>query len=188
MNYAALMKSTFDSVAETPIHAWEDFAERCEVVSFNKNDTIKSANKIERYFSFILKGSIGVFLWKKNQWVCLDFAFDNHFFSDYFSILLKQPSPLQIIALENSEILRLSADEYDRLTSEPDGKMIRLHATEMSYIQKQQQQIELLTKSASERYQLLLARFPDIHNRITQNHIASYLGITPQSLSRIRKT
>jgi CRP-like cAMP-binding protein len=57
----------------------------------------------------------------------------------------------------------------------------------MSFVSKQQQQIELLTKSAKERYIILLQQFPNIQNRIAQNHIASYLGITPQSLSRIRR-
>jgi predicted transcriptional regulator len=60
-------------------------------------------------------------------------------------------------------------------------------AAEMSFVGKQQQQIQLLTLSAKERYQILLQVFPNIQNRIAQNHIASYLGITPQSLSRIKK-
>jgi CRP-like cAMP-binding protein len=61
-------------------------------------------------------------------------------------------------------------------------------SAETSFVEKQQQQIELLTKTAEERYKILLKRFPEIHQRIAQKHIASYLGITPQSLSRIRST
>jgi len=57
---------------------------------------------------------------------------------------------------------------------------------EASFVEKQQQQIELLTKTAEERYRILQKKFPDIHQRIAQKHIASYIRITPQSLSRIR--
>ena len=59
-------------------------------------------------------------------------------------------------------------------------------SAESSFVEKQQQQIELLTKTAEERYRILQTKFPNIHQRIAQKHIASYLGITPQSLSRIR--
>lgn len=166
---------------------WEAFAESCEPVDFNKEEVIKPQNTTERFFYFIIKGSAGVFLWKENNFVCLDFAFDNHFCSDYMSLLTKQASPLQVVALENSQMLRMSAQQYARITQEPVGQVLRLVAAESSFLGKQQQQIELLTKSAKERYEILLQQFPGIQNRISQHHLASYLGITPQSLSRIRR-
>jgi CRP/FNR family transcriptional regulator, anaerobic regulatory protein len=185
--YVPLLKSSFEFFSDAPIKAWEDFADKCTVVSYNKDEVIKAQNSSERYFYFIIQGSVGVFLWKENNFVCLDFAFDRHFCSDYMSILTKQSTPLQVVALENTLVLRMTASDYDMITQEPIGKILRLVAAEMSYVGKQQQQIELLTKSAKERYEILLKQFPDIKNRIAQNHIASYLGITPQSLSRIRK-
>lgn len=185
--YALQLKSTFDLFYEAPKEAWINFAEKCQVVSYKKDEVIKSQNTTEKFFNFIIKGSIGIFLWKENNFVCLDFAFDKHFCSDYMSLLTKQPTPLQMVALENSQMLRMTANDYDIITQEPIGKVLRLVAAEMSFVGKQQQQIELLTKSAKERYEILLQQFPNIQNRIAQNHIASYLGITPQSLSRIRK-
>ncbi len=185
--YAFLLKSSFDTFFKAPVEVWESFAANCDVVSFKKDEIIKYQNSKERYFYYIIKGSAGIFLWKENNFVCLDFAFDGHFCSDYMSLLTKQASPLQVVALENSQMLRMTTQNYDLLTQQPIGKILRLVAAEMSYIGKQQQQIDLLTKSAKERYQLLLKQFPNIQNRIAQNHIASYLGITPQSLSRIRR-
>jgi CRP-like cAMP-binding protein len=67
------------------------------------------------------------------------------------------------------------------------GMVIMRISAETSFIEKQQQQIELLTKSAEERYHILSIKYPNIFQRVAQKHIASYLGITPQSLSRIRK-
>jgi CRP-like cAMP-binding protein len=186
--YVPILKSSFDSFFEAPKEAWIDFAEKCQVVSFKKDEVIKSQNSTEKYFYFIISGSIGIFLWKENNFVCLDFAFDGHFCSDYMSLLMKQPTPLQMVTLENSQMLRMTAKDYDLITKEPIGKVLRLVAAEMSFVGKQQQQIELLTKSAKERYEILLQQFPNIQNRIAQNHIASYLGITPQSLSRIRRS
>ncbi len=185
--YVPALKASFDVFFEAPQKAWEDFAEKCEVISFGKDEVVKLQNTTERYFYFIIKGSVGIFLWKENNFVCLDFAFDGHFCSDYMSLLTKQATPLRIVALENTITLRMTATNYDLITQEPIGKVLRLVAAEMSFVGKQQQQIELLTKSVKERYEILLKQFPDIQNRIAQNHIASYLGITPQSLSRIRR-
>jgi CRP-like cAMP-binding protein len=185
--YVPILKSSFDSFFEAPKETWEDFADKCDVVSFKKDEIIKMQNTSERYFYFIINGSVGIFIWKENNFVCLDFAFDGHFCSDYMSLLIKQPTPLQMVALENTKMLRITAKDYELITQEPIGKVLRLVAAEMSFVGKQQQQIELLTKSAKERYEILQHQFPNIQNRIAQNHIASYLGITPQSLSRIRR-
>jgi CRP/FNR family transcriptional regulator, anaerobic regulatory protein len=200
--YVPLLKASFDAFFIAPIETWEEFAKKCEVVSFKKDEVIKGQNLPERHFYYILSGSVGIFLWKENNFVCLDFAFDGHFCSDYMSLLTKQPTPLQVVALENTHMLRMTAASYDVLTKQtvplisnknelidipPAGIALRLVAAEMSFVAKQQQQIELLTKSAKERYKILLKQFPSIQNRISQNHIASYLGITPQSLSRIRR-
>lgn len=81
----------------------------------------------------------------------------------------------------------LSKERFDLLAQTPMGMIMMRISAETSFIEKQQQQIELLTKSAEERYRILSTKFPEIHQRVAQKHIASYLGITPQSLSRIRK-
>ncbi len=185
--YAPLLKSSFDVFFEAPKEVWEEFVEKCTVVSFKKDEVIKVQNSIERYFYYIIRGSVGIFLWKENNFVCLDFAFNGHFCSDYMSLLTKQPTPLQVVTLENTQMLRMTTSDYHLITQQPIGKILRLVAAEVSFVGKQEQQIDLLTKSAKERYEILLQRFPDIQNRIAQNHIASYLGITPQSLSRIRR-
>jgi len=185
-SYSEILKSTFDSVYMAPIEAWDQFASACDFVVFEKDETIKSADSTERYFYFLLKGSAGMFLWKENNFVCLDFVFDKQFCADTMSLFTGKKTPIMVKALERTEALRMTADNFQNLTKKNIGVVIRRIAAEISFVEKQQQQIELLTKSAKERYKNLLHQQPNIHNRITQNHIASYLGITPQSLSRIR--
>jgi len=186
-DFAPSLKAAFDSFYPAPIETWEEFAEHCDVVTFKKDDVIKLQFTTERYFYFILEGSAGVFLWKENNFVCLDFAFEHEFCSDYMSILTQAATPLQVVALEPATLLRMTTENYQRITQEPMGKILRMVAAEMSFIGKQKQQIDLLTLTASERYAMLLQQFPNIQNRVAQNHIASYLGITPQSLSRIKR-
>ncbi|MCS7037826.1 MAG: Crp/Fnr family transcriptional regulator [Saprospiraceae bacterium] len=187
MDYAAILKETFDPVFCAPLEAWQQFAGACRPVLIRKDETIKHPGAAERALYFILSGSAGLFLWKEGHSVCLDFAFDRQFCADYMSLLTGQPTPLEVVALEKSEMLRLSAADFHALTHKTVGHMIRLVAAETSFVDKQQQQIELLTLTAAERYARLQERFPGIAHRIAQKHIASYLGITPQSLSRIRR-
>lgn len=183
---AEILKKSFDNYFNAPIEAWTEFATLCESVSFKKDQVIKSQGTTEKYFYFILKGSVGVFLWKENNFVCLDFAFDGNFCGDYMSLLINKPTELEVVALENSEMLRISKVNFEKLGRKSIGQVIMRISAESSFVEKQQQQIELLTKTAKERYEILLEKFPDIHQRIAQKHIASYLGITPQSLSRLR--
>ena len=84
-------------------------------------------------------------------------------------------------------MVRIKSTDFYKLGLTPVGQIIIQISAETSFIDKQQQQIELLTKTAEERYKILLNKFPNIYNRVAQKYIASYLGITPQSLSRIRK-
>ena len=184
---AETIKKSFDNYFEAPIEAWIEFAKFCEPVSFLKDDIIKKQDTVEKYFYFILSGSAGLFLWKENNFVCLDFAFENSFCCDYMSLLLKSQTPLQVVALEKCNMVRITSENFYNLGRTPIGQIIIQISAETSFVDKQQQQIELLTKTARERYLILSKKYPNIYQRVAQKHIASYLGITPQSLSRIRK-
>ncbi|MBK8041738.1 MAG: Crp/Fnr family transcriptional regulator [Haliscomenobacter sp.] len=133
------------------------------------------------------KGAEAFSFWKENNYVCLDLMFEDAFFGDYMSLITRRASPLETRALENSEMLRISSSNVDRLKDTSMGKLIFLISAEWSYVDKQQQQIDLLLKTAEQRYLDLLEKHPDIIRRTPQKHVASYLGITTQSLSRIRR-
>ncbi len=181
------LKIAFDPYFDAPIEAWIQFAQLCEFVSFKKNEIIKHAGETEQYGYFILKGSGGVFLWKENNYVCLDIMLENNFFGDYMSLINQQNSPLETIAIEDSEMLKISSKNISQLKQTGMGQLIFLISAESSFVDKQQQQIDLLLKTAEERYFELLEKQPELIKRIPQKFIASYLGITTQSLSRIRK-
>lgn len=181
------LKASFDPHFEAPLLAWEQFAELCELVTFKKNEIIKPYGKPEQYGYFILKGSGGVFVWKENNYVCLDLMYEEAFFGDYMSLITKEPSELETMALEHSEMLRISRTNIDLLKQTEMGRTLFLISAEFSFVDKQRQQIDLLLKTAEQRYRELLEKQPLLIQRTSQKHIASYLGITTQSLSRLRK-
>lgn len=182
-----VLKKAFDKHFEAPLEAWKVFADLCEEVSFKKNERIKGANQIAHFGYFLLEGACGLFVWKENNFICTDLFLEHHFFGDDLSLLTGKPSPIEIVALEKSRLLRISKSNMETLKKTPMGSMLFLAGEENTTIEKQSQQIEIMTKSAEERYLNLMKNRPEILQRIHQKHIASYLGITTQSLSRIRK-
>jgi len=180
------LKESFDKYFDAPIEVWKSFVDLCEEVHFKKNERIKAAGQTEKNAYFILSGACGIFLWKENNYVCLDIVLENNFFADHMSLITEKPSPLESIALEKTTTLKISASNIAKLKKSPFGSILFLLGAENSFVEKQQQQIDLLTKTAEQRYFELMQKSPEVIQRIPQKHIASYLGITTQSLSRIR--
>lgn len=182
------IKQAFDPYFNVPIEAWKSFADLGEIITTTKDQTIKNSDTTEKYLSFILKGSGGILLWHNTNFVCIDLCYEGEFFGDYMSFLNQQPTLLEAVTFEPSELFRISKANFDKLSSNTEfGDKICRFASEALFVHKQKQQIDILTKTATERYIELQARQPKIIQRTPQKHIASYLGVTPQSLSRIRK-
>ncbi|CAL2076184.1 Crp/Fnr family transcriptional regulator [Tenacibaculum sp. 190524A02b] len=185
--YASILKKAFDPYYNAPITIWEYFSDLCEEITFKKNQKIKEVNTVSKFGYFLLEGACGFFVFKKNYFVCTDLYLENCFFGDNSSLFTGKASPVEIVALENSKLLRISKSNIDELKKMQIGALL-FHTGELhSNIEKQQQQIEMMTMTAEEKYMNLLETNPEVLKRIHQKHIASYLGITPQSLSRIRK-
>lgn len=185
-NVGILLKKAFDPFVEMPLHVWESFAAHGEIYEAKKNEIIKSFDQIEKHMHFILKGSGGIFLYKENNSVCTDLCFEGDFFGDYLSFLKQQVTGMEVICFEDSTLFKIDRTNFRKLASTEFGKVISQMAADNLFIQKQTQQLDLLSKTAEERYREILKKYPDVVLRTPSKYLASYLGITPESLSRIR--
>ena len=186
-NLAQIFKDSFDPYFNAPIEIWQYFAELGEVIEVKKNEIIKKSGEQEKYFYFILKGSGGIMVYQNNNYLCIDICFENSFFGDYLSFLTDQKTDLEVLCFEASTLFRISKQKFKELGATEFGKIISNTATESMFIHKQTQQLELLTKTAEQRYLELFESQPTIIQRTPNKYLASYLGITPESFSRIRK-
>ncbi len=181
------IKKLFDPYFEAPISVWEDFSKKMIHRSFKKNEIIKDVDETEKYIDIIIEGSIGVFLWTDNHARCVDLFYEEDFSCDYMSYLECKPSELFTQALEDTQVFSISRQNIDELYDDNViGLKIMHAATGSLFVHKQQQQIALLTMTAEERYKYMMEEAPEILQRTASKHIASYLGVTPESLSRIR--
>ncbi len=147
-----------------------------------------SENKICHEIGFINKGSFRTFYLADGKEINTQFVFENEFVVDYDSFLHEKPSRYFIQALEDSEIVsfNLSALQNAYEVShnwERFGRMMAEH----SYRLTTQRVESFLFMDGEQRYLDLLKGNPQIFNRIPLYHIASYLGLERESLSRLRK-
>lgn len=182
------LKNSFDKYYHLPIDFWAEMVSRGTVVSFDREEILKSAGSIEKYLYFIISGSGGILLWNNNNYLCTDIVLKNDFFCDYFSFITRQPTPYEVIVFDKSELFKISYDSlHEYLDKNENGDKFWRYAAEALYLDKHLQFIQSATKSPEEIYTLMQSLQPDILQVIPQKYIASYLGITPQSMSRIRK-
>jgi len=184
---AEIFKNTFDPFFNAPIQIWETFAESGQIIETAKNEVIKNYGEKEKYFYFILKGSGGIMLFQNNNYLCIDLCYENDFFGDYFSFITNKLTDLEVICFEPSTLFRIDKVNFELLAKTEYGRLSCQIASESLYIHKQTQQLELLSKTAEQRYLEMFEKRPDIIQRTPNKYIASYLGITPESFSRIRK-
>jgi CRP-like cAMP-binding protein len=182
------LKDKFDTFFKVDIELWEAFADNLTLRKFAKNETIKDTDRVEHYLNFIVRGSVGNFILSNGCETCISLSIPNNFSSDYYSFLTQKASVIQTRALEPSELLSISHKDLSDLYSKSSkGVWIGKAIAEQLFIQRQQVQIELLTLTAEERYLKLLTEKPEVIQKVSLKHIASYIGVTPESLSRLRK-
>jgi len=116
------------------------------------------------------------------------FGWEGWWLSDFNSFLTGEPSMFNIDAIEDSEVLLISHAEYERLTLTIPimDRYFRL-LYQKSIVTKERRLMSSVTHTAEEKYLLLIESNPELIERIPQHLIASYLGLAPETLSRIRK-
>jgi CRP-like cAMP-binding protein len=154
-----------------------------------KNEFFNFRNSVCRHVGFIVKGLFRVYYVDKATEMehNLFFVTENTFMVSLKSFLTQTVCPYNIEALEDSELLVISHDHLLKLYPQSHGwEHFGRILAEQYFVYGQSKSESLLTQSAEERYQGLLTNFPDVANRVSLGHIASYLGIKGPSLSRIR--
>jgi len=163
--------------------------EKCKVKKIKKNEFLLQANEHCKHTFFVEKGLLRQYsIDKKGKEHILSFAPENWFVTDRESSYFNLPSSYFIQALEDSQVVLLDASFIQLLSEEiksfTDFNNKLLH----NHIRHLQKRINLLlSASAEDRYLQFVTMYPDILLRVPQTMVASYLGITPESLSRVRK-
>lgn len=157
--------------------------------TYPKRTILLQHGEICKFEAFIIKGCIKTYFIDANGFeVILTFATENWWVSDISSFQEQLPSKMFIETIEETEVLQLTPQSKEKLLNTYPAleKMFRLMVQRHLYAY-QERLFGNIALTAEERYQIFLKKFPALPQRIPQHLIASYLGISPEFLSRLRK-
>jgi len=142
-----------------------------------------------KYICFVVYGSLRIYaVNERGKEAVVAFALEGNWMSDWESVVTQTPSQFYIDAVDHSEILQISPAELHALEAKIPAIAEFLRLEQRSVAVNTQKRIHTaISMNAEERYQDLLEHHPEYFQRFSQNMIASYLGIKPETLSRLRK-
>jgi CRP-like cAMP-binding protein len=184
------IKAYLDQIATISDSDWEFFTSKLKRRVIPKKSVFLKVNTIETHISFIESGVVRLFIPKEDpeKEVTFGFSFKNQFISAYDSFLTQTPSAYQLQALTETTLLSITyndlQDVYQRTQI---GNLIGRLTAERLFLLKSKREQNLLNLTAEKRYLKLFKERPELLKVIPLKYISSYIGVTPQALSRIRK-
>ena len=166
-----------------------DLLSYASVRHYKRLQALSTSGSVPNEIFFITSGIIRVVI-TDSQGVkhTVHFALENQFITDYSGYLLQQPAIYTLQALQDTTVIVLPRAAIDwGYAHLPQGQKLGRLVAEYYYIYQDHRIKNLYAYTPAQRYASITDIFPNIHNRVPQHMIASYLGITPVHLSRLKK-
>jgi len=168
---------------------WHVVSDYFQPRKVDKNEFFVSSGKVCRELSFIEEGVMRYCFFREDgsDTTCV-FMREGDFVGDPESFFSRTPSDKNLQALTNCQLMVITFDRMQQMLREY-PQAVRLNAAIDHYVMTKMldQRTAILNMDAKERYQKFIEDYPDVIQRVSLNHVASFLGITQQSLSRLRK-
>lgn len=187
-NYLNRLADAMNFAASIPKEELHRLLKRKKTITLAKHDYFLMAGDVPGYIGFVRSGLLRLF-YISNDGVEVNkhFCVENTLAISYSAFLQREESKFYIQALEDTKLLAIDHQTYiDLLDSHICWQIIARKLAEMLFILKEKREFEFLLNDAQTRYLQFLQDYPSLENRLSQYHIASHVGITPESLSRIR--
>lgn len=156
--------------------------------SLKAKDFLQLEGKICRFEAFVEKGILRSFYHKGEVELINQFFFEGQWVAAYDSFIAQTPAKVNIQALEDCELWMISKSAVDKLSMElPEWDTLGMQFFQHLFLKKEKRNAVLILSSPEERYLSILQNQPKLLERVPLYYIAQYIGIQPESLSRIRK-
>jgi CRP-like cAMP-binding protein len=154
----------------------------------NRNEYLKVQGTIDTQLYFIVSGTLRIFVLEEFEEHIIRFGYKNNFIAALDSFITEEPSDLYIQAIKKTELKVINKSTFMNFieSAEANRKMWQLMLSNL-ILQQMERERDILTNSPLERYKRVLARSPQLFQEIPNKYIASYLRMTPETLSRIKK-
>ena len=189
MNEYELLKKHIRNRVDITDDELETFTQNFKVVRVKKRQFVVQPEFIAKSRYYVVEGSFRAYIiGDDGNEHTIQFAIADWWISDYNSYIFQQPASMFIIALEDSLLLQINYEEEQILKNSKHvfEKYFRILAEQTAAYMARRVIINL-TKTAEQRYEIFLSRYPDIVSKVPQYALASFLGMTSEYLSKLRK-
>lgn len=158
-------------------------------ITLKRNEYLKVEGSIDTNLYYVTEGALRIFLVDEIEEHTIRFGYRNNFIAALDSFIKDSPSPFYIQALKKTNLKVISKTDYiSFLKSNIENLQLWDNLLQALILQQLEREIDILTSSPIERYKRVLKRSPQLFQEIPHKHIASYLRMTPETLSRIKKS
>lgn len=178
------------TIANVSNKDWLIFSSFLKKREYPKKHTFLKIGEIENHVSFIEKGQVRLLIPKdeEEKEITFGFSFKDEFISAYDSFLTRSPSLYQLETLAPTTLWSIDYENLQKAYQLTEiGNTIGRFISERLYLLKSKREQSLLNENPDQRYLNLFKERPNLIKQIPLKYIASYIGVTPQALSRIRK-
>lgn len=156
-------------------------------LTLERNDFLKVKGSIDTNVYFIESGSLRIFILDDFEEQIIRFGYKNNLIVSLDSFLTGKPSDLYIQAIKKTEIKVITKQQIDAFLKNEENRNLWINILENLVVQQLDREIDILTTSPKERYQRVLKRSPQLFQEIPSRHIANYLRMSAETLSRLKK-
>ena len=157
-------------------------------VTLRRNEYLDVHGKVDTHLYFVISGSVRIYVVDQEEEQVIRFGYRDSFFAVLDSFLNHQPSDYYVQAIKETVLVSITKDAFmTLLNSSEDNLKGWQMALELLVLQQLERERDILTSSPKERYLRVLKRSPQLFQEIPNKHIASYLRMTPETLSRMKK-
>lgn len=166
---------------------WETFQKTLKPLELKRHEVFLEQGKVCRHMAFIVKGYVRFYFLAGGTEVTKEFSFENSFCGSYASFITGKPSRFSVKAMEDVTLLLFTREQLLKMVERsPAFSKFLLFSVENLFVRKENREASFLLDTPEEKYQNLLREHKEMLQRVPLKYIASYLGISPETLSRVR--
>jgi CRP-like cAMP-binding protein len=181
------LKAIFTETLGLQPEYFEEFYKELHHKKLKKKEFLIQEGAVCDFIAIVISGTMRSYVQNKDGEFNNDFYLENYFVSAYTSFLTQMPTNCNIEALTDVELYYISHKQFQALLDKDNNFLkVAKYISDNYFIRKCKRETSFLKNSAAERLEMIRKLYPGIEQKVPQYHIASYLGIKPESLSRIK--
>lgn len=159
-----------------------------KTVTINRNEFLKVGGSIDTNVYYIVNGSLKIFVLNNNEEQIIRFGYKENLLVSLDSFLTEKLSAFYIQAIKKTTIKVITKQQIDAFLKTDTNSVIWISILENLILQQMEREIDILTNSPKERFKRVLKRSPQLFQEIPNKHIANYLRMSAETLSRLKKS